>query len=94
MQDADFIDEEPRQKKSKKDKKDKKSRERPVEVDPSLSVAERAEKVKQTLEEYTALDHEDIVSEMQYLSSSLLSCRLATSRPASSTREALPSISA
>jgi protein KRI1 len=64
VQDADFVDEEEesRKKKSKKDKKDKKSREKPVEVDPSLSVAERAEKVKQTLDEYKALDHEDVVS--------------------------------
>jgi protein KRI1 len=32
-----------------------------VEVDDGLTVAERAEKVKQALDEYKALDHEDMV---------------------------------
>jgi len=52
------LDEQP----SKKRKKDKKGKEKAVEAEPGLSVAERAEKVKKTLDEYKALDHEDMVS--------------------------------
>ena len=52
------MEEEPR----KKSKKDRKGKDKAVEAEPGLSVAERAEKVKKTLDEYKALDHEDMVS--------------------------------
>ncbi|WWC65922.1 uncharacterized protein I303_108544 [Kwoniella dejecticola CBS 10117] len=66
--DADFIDEEPSKKKRKKDKKKKgKALEVETEIDPKvngLTVADKAKKVKEAMEEYKALDHEDMIGDM------------------------------
>ncbi|ORX37669.1 hypothetical protein BD324DRAFT_622820 [Kockovaella imperatae] len=60
--DADFIDIEPVKKKKKgKDKAKQKHREEPQE---ELSVAQRAERVKEAMEDYRALDHEDMIGDM------------------------------
>jgi len=63
-----------------------------VVADPGLSVAERAEKVKKTMDEYKALDHEDMVSTQSY-SRNGLTCRSATCPRDSSTPGARPLIS-
>ncbi|WWD04222.1 hypothetical protein V865_002290 [Kwoniella europaea PYCC6329] len=64
--DADFIDEEPSKKKRKKDKKKNKQKERDVEEpsiedQSSLTLKDKAQAVKEVMEEYKALDHEDII---------------------------------
>jgi protein KRI1 len=63
-QDADFDGELP----TKKRKKNKKGKNKAVEPeaeeveDENLTVADKAKKVKKAMEEYKALDHEDMVS--------------------------------
>ncbi|WWC95448.1 hypothetical protein V866_002312 [Kwoniella sp. B9012] len=64
--DADFIDEEPSKKKRKKDKKKNKQKERAIEEpsiedQPSMTLKDKAQAVKEVMEEYKALDHEDII---------------------------------
>ena len=65
-QDADFDGAEPSSKKRKKNKKGKNKAVEREEVeeaeDENLTVAEKAKKVKKAMEEYKALDHEDMVS--------------------------------
>jgi protein KRI1 len=64
-QDADFDGAEPSSKKRKKNKKGKNKAVEREEVDEAddenLTVAEKAKKVKKAMEEYKALDHEDMV---------------------------------
>jgi protein KRI1 len=64
-QDADFDGAEPSLKKRKKNKKGKNKADEREEVDEAenenLTVAEKAKKVKKAMEEYKALDHEDMV---------------------------------
>ncbi|ORY34649.1 KRI1-like family C-terminal-domain-containing protein [Naematelia encephala] len=63
--DADFVEEEPVKKKRRKDKKGKhRSKDEDEEEDADLTVAERAEKVKQAMEEYKSLDHEDKIGDL------------------------------
>lgn len=64
VQDADFIGLEPETKKrSKKDKKGKGKKDKDVQdEEEGLTVEQRAEKLKRAMEEYKALDHEDMVS--------------------------------
>lgn len=83
MQDADFEGEvEPSKKKRRKDKKGKKKSRAAqsqdvaedtatVEEDEGLTVAQKAKKVKKAMDEYKALDHEDMV---RHSLSSLLAC--------------------
>ncbi|WVW86838.1 hypothetical protein I302_108893 [Kwoniella bestiolae CBS 10118] len=63
--DADFIDEEPSKKKRKRDKKkNKKERnveEPEIEDQQSMTLKDKAQAVKEVMEEYKALDHEDII---------------------------------
>ncbi|WVR07983.1 hypothetical protein IAU60_005026 [Kwoniella sp. DSM 27419] len=67
--DADFMDEQPSKKKRKRDKKDKK---RAAAVEPDIplpneqgmSVADKAQAVKDAMEEYRALDHEDMIGDL------------------------------
>ena len=65
-QDADFDGAEPSSKKRKKNNKGKNKAVEREEVeeaeDENLTVAEKAKKVKKAMEEYKALDHEDMVS--------------------------------
>ncbi|WRT69784.1 uncharacterized protein IL334_006775 [Kwoniella shivajii] len=65
--DADFVEEEPTKKKRKKDKK-KKNRAVSPEIatpdDSNLTVADKAKAVKEAMEEYRALDHEDIIGDL------------------------------
>lgn len=67
-QDADFDGAEPSSKKRKKNKKGKNKAVEREEVDEAeddnLTVAEKAKKVKKAMEEYKALDHEDMVSSL------------------------------
>ncbi|EAL19062.1 hypothetical protein CNBH1640 [Cryptococcus deneoformans B-3501A] len=68
--DADFIDEEPSKKSKKKDKKKKnKNKERspsPLSEDEEnqLSIPEKAHALKEAVESYNALAHEDIIEDM------------------------------
>ncbi|WVO18487.1 hypothetical protein L204_106204 [Cryptococcus depauperatus] len=65
--DADFPSDEPKSKKSKKDKKTSKARLRslsPILQDSSLSISERAVRLKETVASYNALSHEDIIGDM------------------------------
>ncbi|WWC73610.1 uncharacterized protein I206_107582 [Kwoniella pini CBS 10737] len=66
--DADFIGEEPTKKKRKKDKKTKgKAVDVEIEDEPEeigLTVADKAKKVKEAMEEYKALDHEDMIGDL------------------------------
>jgi hypothetical protein len=68
-QDADFDGELP----TKKRKKNKKGKNKAVEPeveeveDENLTVADKAKKVKKAMEEYKALDHEDMVSHPFFL---------------------------
>ena len=63
-QDADFDGELP----TKKRKKNRKGKDKAVEVEEeqveeeNLTVADKAKKVKKAMDEYKALDHEDMVS--------------------------------
>ncbi|WVF68419.1 hypothetical protein IAT40_003184 [Kwoniella sp. CBS 6097] len=72
--DADFIDEEPTKKKRKKNKKDK-QKSKDVKLEPDveaqiaedsagLTVADKAKAVKEAMEEYRALDHEDMIGDL------------------------------
>ena len=70
MQDADFDGQEPSSKKRKKNKKGKNKAvdqdtvtktANDEDEDENLTVAEKAKKVKKAMEEYKALDHEDMV---------------------------------
>lgn len=74
MKDADFEAEEPKKKNRRKNKKGKNKaeprEEEAAEVeadgqDEGLTVTEKAKKVKKAMEEYNALDHEDMVSRPQ-----------------------------
>jgi hypothetical protein len=97
-QDADFEGEEPSSKKRKKDKgkKDKKGKNKAVEEeeaqveDENLTVAEKAKKVKKAMEEYKALDHEDMVSALNRPQANANSDRSATCQLDSSTRARNP----
>jgi protein KRI1 len=69
LQDADFVEEQPK-KKRKKDK-GKKGKQRAeaaeeaadeISVEEGVSAVDRVKKVKKAMEEYKALDHEDMVS--------------------------------
>lgn len=63
-QDADFVAEEEPKKKKRKDRKGKNKLEREPEAMPEeegLTVQEKAAKVKDAMEEYRKLDHEDMV---------------------------------
>ncbi|OCF34319.1 hypothetical protein I316_03833 [Kwoniella heveanensis BCC8398] len=74
--DADFIDEEPSKKKRKKNKKDKKKNKLEAELESQaqaqlaseesagLTVADKAKAVKEAMEEYRALDHEDMIGDL------------------------------
>ncbi|WVQ95967.1 hypothetical protein IAU59_003066 [Kwoniella sp. CBS 9459] len=72
--DADFIDEEPSKKKRKRSKKDK-QKSKDVKLEPdvealiaqdssALTVADKAKAVKEAMEEYRALDHEDMIGDL------------------------------
>ena len=69
-----------KKKKSKKDKKRKKD----ITIAEDLTVEQRADKVKQAVEDYRALDHEDMVSPAR--------CRLPSALPHSSLDLLLPCI--
>ncbi|AAW45496.1 ribosome biogenesis-related protein, putative [Cryptococcus deneoformans JEC21] len=68
--DADFIDEEPSKKSKKKDKKKKnKNKEHspsplPEDEENQLSIPEKAHALKEAVESYNALAHEDIIEDM------------------------------
>lgn len=67
--DADFMDEEPSKKSKKKDKKKNKNKERsptplPEDEENQLSIPEKAHALKQAVESYNALAHEDIIDDM------------------------------
>ncbi|KAK8849750.1 hypothetical protein IAR55_005085 [Kwoniella newhampshirensis] len=66
--DADFVDDEPSKKKRKRSKKDKHRAPSPefdiVPEEAELSVADKAKKVKEAMDEYRALDHEDMIGDL------------------------------
>ncbi|KIR34208.1 protein KRI1 [Cryptococcus deuterogattii MMRL2647] len=67
--DADFMAEEPSKKSKKKDKKKNKNQERspsplPEDEENQLSIPEKAHALKQAVESYNALAHEDIIDDM------------------------------
>ncbi|KIR81491.1 protein KRI1 [Cryptococcus gattii E566] len=67
--DADFMDEKPSKKSKKKDKKKNKNKGRspsllPEDEENQLSIPEKAHALKQAVESYNALAHEDIIDDM------------------------------
>ncbi|OWZ60901.1 hypothetical protein AYX15_06854, partial [Cryptococcus neoformans] len=69
--DADFVDEEPSKKSKKKDKKKKKNKNKehspsplPEDEENQLSIPEKAHALKEAVDSYNALAHEDIIEDM------------------------------